>query len=161
MKNKKVRGQKRKLNNLLRNIDGITPSFSFIGECEHFHVPCGWWISEPKTSSKIETEFCKKWIEKARKIIDSKPQDQRFCKVVANIATPYFGSSQIIIFYDEHYYNTFFDRKGDYQVWIPVENYSFVGSRGIDTDLNEKGYLEILHEDDYTSKCEIWFYGEI
>lgn len=149
MKNKKVRGQKRKLNNLLRDIDSITPSFDFKGEYEHFHIPCGWWISEPKTSRKVKTEFCRKWLEKTRKIIDSKPQSHGFCKVVANIVTPCFWNSQIIIFYDEQYYNTFFDRKGNYQVWIPIENYSFAASRGISADLNEKGYLEILYEDDY------------
>ena len=61
MRNSKVRGQKRRLNSLLNNIDKIQPSFDYIGEYEHFHVPCGWWISEPKTSSGVKTEFCKKW----------------------------------------------------------------------------------------------------
>ena len=71
MRNSKVRGQKRRLNSLLNNIDKIQPSFDYIGEYEHFHVPCGWWISEPKTSSGVKTEFCKKWLKKTQEIINS------------------------------------------------------------------------------------------
>lgn len=75
---------------------------------------------------------------------------------------PYFGDSQIIIFYDEGYYNTFFDRKGSYQTWTKLDdNKSFVKRRGISTGLNETGYHEALNEDGCTAMCEIWFYGEL
>ena len=40
---------------------------------EHFHVPCGPWLSKPKTSGKIKTAFCKKWLEKTEEIIGNKP----------------------------------------------------------------------------------------
>ena len=101
MKNPKTRGQKRKLNRLLNDINKI-------------HVPCGWWLSEPKTSSTVKTEFCKKWLDKTREIINSKPQNDKFCRIPADITSPYFWNSQIIIFYDENYYNNFFNRTGPY-----------------------------------------------
>lgn len=112
MKYKKVRGQKRRIKSLLKNIEDITPLFNFTGKCEHFHVPCGRWISEPKTSSKVKTEFCRKWAAKTHEIIADKPNNHKFCKVVACITSPCFWDSQIIIFYDENYFNEFFDRKG-------------------------------------------------
>lgn len=161
MRGQKVRGQKRKLKKLLKNIEDITPLFDFVDEYEHFHIPCGWWISELKTSSKIKTEFCKKWLEKTQEIISSKPDNRKFCKVVASIVSPCFWNSQITIFYDEEYYNTFFDRSGPYQIWTPIESRSFAESRGISSELKENGYVEILNDDEDIFKCEIWLYGEI
>lgn len=161
MKNKRVRGQKRKLNSLLKRIDDISPRYNDAECYEHFHVPCDGWISNPKANGKVKTEFCKKWLNKTEEIIEGKPQGLRFCRVVANIVDPYFGDSQIIIFYDEGYYNTFFDRQGPYQIWTKLDNNkSFVKRRGISTGLNETGYHETLNEDGYTAMCEIWFYGE-
>lgn len=161
MKYPKIRGQKRRLKSLLNDIDNIKPSFHFADAYEHFHIPCGWWISEPKTNSKVHTEFCKKWLEKTQGIIDSKPKDNRFCKVVADITYPCFWNSQIIIFYDEDYYIDFFNRHGPYQTWTLIENKSFINERFIISDLNEKGYNEVINDVNETYKCEIWFYGEI
>ena len=161
MKNPKVRGQKRKLNNLLNNIAKIQPSFDYIGKYEHFHVPCGWWISEPKTSSIVKTEFCKKWLDKTQEIVNSKPQNDKFCKIVADIASPCFWHSQIIIFYDEDYFNNFFNRTDPYQTWTLIENKSFIKPRGIKSKLKENGYIELLDDEDRIYKCEIWFYSEL
>ncbi|MBQ6796694.1 MAG: hypothetical protein IJP10_01645 [Clostridia bacterium] len=62
MQRGKSRGQKRKLNALLKRMNAFEP-FSKTGEAmEHFHVPCEEWLSMPKTSGKIKTEFCRKWI---------------------------------------------------------------------------------------------------
>lgn len=161
MKNPKTRGQKRKLNRLLNDINKIQPLFDYAGEYEHYHVPCGWWISEPKTSSTVKTEFCKKWLDRTQEIINFKPQNDKFCRIVADITNPNFWSSQIIIFYDENYYNNFFNRTGPYQTWTLIEERSFMKSRGIKSGLKEKGYVEVLNDEDGSYKCEIWFYGEI
>lgn len=161
MGNTKVRGQRRRLKSLLKNIENIQPSFNYAEEYEHFHLPCGWWISEPKTYSKVKTAFCRKWLEKTEEMIASKPNDDRFCRVVADITSPCFWNSQIIIFYDETYFNDFFNRPGPYQTWTLIENKSFMKERGLKSALKEKGYAEVLDDEDGTYTCEIWFYGEV
>ncbi len=162
MKYKKERGQKRKSRNLLIAIDNIYPRFDYIGEYEHYHVPCGFWISSPKVSSKVQTKFSQKWIEKTKEIIENKPKNDKFCKVVASITYPNFWCSQIIIFYDEKYYSSFFKRTGPYQTWTKIDEFSFAKHRNINTDLKEQGYDEVLVEDeDEIFKEQIWFYGEI
>jgi len=46
---KKVRGQRRKLRKLLRDIDGLTPFESESNRLyEHFHVPSGTWLNSPR-----------------------------------------------------------------------------------------------------------------
>ena len=81
--------------------------------------------------------------------------------MVAAITYPDVRESQIIIFYDENYYKSFWDRKGPYQTWTPVDDkYSFAKDRGIVTMLPEIGYIEELNDEDYQTKSYIWFYGE-
>lgn len=165
----KSRGQQKKFKRLLSWLDKIEPFkntndllFKDVEDkFEHFHVPCGPWLSKPKTSGKIKTAFCKKWLEKTEEIIGNKPKDLPFCKVVAAITYPDVRESQIIIFYDEEYYNSFWDRKGPYQIWTRVDDKrSFAKERGIMTELPEIGYLEELNDEDYCAKSHIWFYGE-
>ncbi len=156
----KSRGQKRKFKMLLRWMDKIEPFMETGEEQEHFHVPCGTWLSMPKTSGRVKTEFCRKWIKKTEEIILRKPKDLPFCKVVAAVCCPDVRSSQIIIFYDEKYYSTFWKRDGVYQKWTRIEGKSFAKERNIKTDLPETGYIEELQDEDYNCKSYIWFYGE-
>lgn len=84
----KSRGHQRKFKRLLRWMDKIDP-FKNANDLpfkntedsyEHFHVPCGPWLSKPKTSGKIKTAFCKKWLEKTEEIIGNKPKDLPFVR---------------------------------------------------------------------------------
>ena len=145
----KSRGQRRRFKTLSGWIDKIEP---FIDKKEpfkdmdkkfdHFHVP-------------------KTWIKKTEEFIAKKPKDLSFCKVVAAITYPNVRDSQIIIFYDEQYYKSFWDRTGPYQIWTPIKNKrSFAKERGIVTHLPEIGYIEELDDEDYHTKSYIWFYGE-
>lgn len=158
----KSRGQKRKYKVLLNWMDRMKPFKNTNLQFEDFGIPCGPWLSKPKTSGKIKTAVCKKWLEKTEEIMKQKPTDLPFCKVVAAITYPDVRDSRIIIFYDENYYNSFWDRKkGPYQIWTPIKNErSFTKERGIVTDLLEIGYIEELYDDDWYGKSFIWFYGE-
>ena len=162
----KSRGQRQKYLRLLKNIAEIAPyrDIEEINEWgyEHFHVPCPVWLDKPKTSSKIKTAFCKAWIRKTEEIINAKPKDLEFCKVVCCLCIPHLRNSQIIIFYDQKYYDSFWNRRGGYQDWSRTpEGMSLIKERNIVTELKEFGFKETLTDEDYTVVQHIWFYGEV
>ena len=159
----KQRGQQRKLYTLLNNINSFIPFQRTDEIYEHFHVPSSQFISSPKTSSKIKTAFCKKWLEKTENIIKQKPNNLPFCKVVALINASDLWESQIIIFYSKDYYNEFWNRHDSYQKWelIKDKNLSFIKPRNIKTVLSEKGYYCTITENDLCEKSTLWFYGEL
>lgn len=157
-----MRGQKRKLETLVRNIQLILPFEDTDSRYEHFHVPSGPFISSPKTSGKVKTAFCKVWLQKTEEILKQKPSDLPFCKVVAMIDERDLWESQIVVFYDENYYGSFWSRNTPGQAWTLMEDTtrSFVRERNIKTGLNEIGYLETISEIDFNKRSVLWFYGE-
>jgi len=70
----KSRGQRRRLNALCNRIDEFVPFTETARRYEHFHVPNDNFIEHPKTSSKIKTAFCRKWLETTQEFISKKPQ---------------------------------------------------------------------------------------
>ena len=151
MKYKKERGQSRKLKTLIENIHIIVPFENTDIRYEHFHVPGGPFISSPKTSGKVKTAFCKAWLQKTEEIIQQKPLDLPFCKVVA------------IIDEGNLWYESFWKRNTSEQTWTLIDDptKSFIKKRNIKTQLNETGYLEIRSEIDSNKKSALWFYGEL
>lgn len=163
MRYKKQRGQKRKLKTLLKNVSEICPFQNTDCPYEHFHVPGSPFISSPKTSGRAKTAFCKAWLEKTAEIMEHKPGIFSFCKVVAVIDELDLWKSQIIVFYDQGYYDSFWDRTSIAQSWVPVvkQGLSFVQSRHIDSTLKEKAYYETISDSDFTRKTRLWFYGDV
>lgn len=163
MRYKKQRGQKRKLKSLLNNINEICPFQNTGCQYEHFHVPSSQFISSPKTRGKIKTAFCKAWLDKTAEIIEQKPCGLSFCKVIALIDESDLWESQIIIFYDKNYYESFWSRDSVEQTWAPIfkEGMSFIQCRHIDTSLKEKGYYETIIDIDFTHQTRLWFYGDV
>ena len=130
---KKVRGQRRKLRKLLRDIDGLTPFESESNRLyEHFHVPSGTWLNSPSTAGSVKTAFCKAWLEQCQRFIQAKPTNLSFCRVVAVLCEPLLGESQIVIFYSQEYFETFWKRNYSDQSWLPLNKGS---SFTINTDV--------------------------
>ena len=163
MKYKKERGQKRKLKELLNNINQICPFQNINYPYEHFHVPCSQFISSPKTSGRVKTEFCRAWLDKTTEIIEQKSYIKSFCKVVAVIDEFDLWASQIIIFYDENYFKSFWLRNSIEQTWEPIveQSMSFIKKRYIVSKLEEKGYYETINDLEVIHKSILWFYGDI
>lgn len=163
MRCKKQRGQNRKLKVLLNNINQICPFQKTDCQYEHFHIPSSQFISSPKTRGKIKTAFCKAWLDKTTEIIEQKPRDLHFCKVVALIDELDLWKSQIIIFYDKNYYTSFWSRDSIVQTWTPIvkQGMSFVQRRHIESSLKEKGYYETITDVDFAYKTNLWFYGDV
>lgn len=158
-RNKKVRGQRRKLNALLRQIDRIRVPHRGNEAMEHIHVPGDDWIGLRKTSGAKKTAFCRSWIARTEEITRQTEEYEGFCKVVGLLSYPDLSGSQIIVFYDEGYYNSFWNRKDpDGQTWTPIDNGSFAAKRGIRTELTEIGYSEVIVDEDFVYRDELWFY---
>ena len=163
MKCKKQRGQQRRLKALIDRTRNITPFEDVSLRYEHYHVPCGRFISSAKTSGKVKTAFCKAWLEKTAEIVKQNPPSLYFCKVVAVIDTGDLWYSQIVIFYDKDCYDSFWERHSLEQKWIPVADTetSFALKRNIQTSLKEIGYIETIFDSDFNKKSAIWFYGDV
>ena len=162
MNRKKQRGQHRRLKAMFGHIDEFIP-FSNTGQkYEHFHVPSSPFIEGNRTNGAVKTEFCRKWLETTEKFISQKPEEQHFCKVVAVLSVPNLWSSQIIIFYDEGYYDSFWKRTSPEQFWsLTKDKMSFCKGRNIVTSLEERCYHEKIVEDDNIFECDLWFYGDL
>lgn len=159
---KKQRGASRKLRKLFGYIEAFSPYTETDDKYEHFHVPSDPFLNAAHVSGKIKTAFCRKWLATAERILREKPKDIPFCKVVACLNVPYLWDSQIIIFYDEEYYREFWERNTFYQKWIPIENSkSLIKTRNLSTVLCERGYTEIICDEDGMYQSELWFYGEL
>lgn len=161
---KKSRGQERRFKALCRRIDEFVPYTETDRRYEHFHVPCDGFIEHPKTSSKIKTAFCRKWLEITQKFISEKPEGLDFCRVATAIYPEHLWDSQIIIFYDREYYDWFFTRNDiPNETWNPIKDSarSFANDRNIKTSLPERGYTHGYTEDDTYAEDNLWFYGEI
>lgn len=159
---KRSRGQRRRIKRLLSRIGEIEAYKDTDGRYEHFPVPSDPFISSPKTSGRIKTSFCRAWLAKTAEIAAQKPDGLAFCRVVACIAENDLWASQIIIFYDEEYYNAFWERNTPDQTWLllPTDARSFSAERNINTPLREKGYREIS-KDGEERRSTLWFYGDV
>ena len=107
-------------------------------------------------------DSCKAWLEQCQRFIQAKPTNLSFCRVVAVLCEPLLGESQIVIFYSQEYFETFWKRNYSDQSWLPLnKGSSFTAKRGITTALTEMGYEETLLVDGKTIKSTLWFYGEL
>ncbi|MBQ6569100.1 MAG: DUF3916 domain-containing protein [Clostridia bacterium] len=159
----KQRGQRRKWNKLLAYVNEISYRAYLRTEqaFEHFHVPGDGFLDSLKTSGKIKTAFCREWIRETERLIAGKPRDIGFCKVVCVLCRQELYSSQIIIFYDEEYFNGFWNRAHNGQQWVRcTDDRSLTAQRNIQTNLPELHILETLRDGDETFNFDLWFYGE-
>ena len=160
---KRQRGQTQKLNRLINRIDEFMPFSELSQAYEHFPVPCSnTFINSPKTRGNIKTAFIRKWIQTTEKFIRMKPKQLPFCRIVALICEENLWDSQIIIFYSEKYFQDFWIRNGNEQIWeLITPTISFTGMRNIKTSLTETCYKETIREDGIDNIDKLWFYKEI
>ncbi len=115
-----------------------------------------------KPKGKDRRELMAALLSKTKEIIAGKPEDLPFCKVFLAVYEENIAWSQIIIFFDEHQYNTFWNRTDiESQKWTKINPPSLAESMGSKTDLNEVCYLEEVRNDEDNYSQKIWFYGEI
>lgn len=159
---KKCREYRRECRRLLKYINSIkadyTPMPPFY-EDEYIKLYANLFF---KPKGKDRRELMAALLSKTKEIIAGKPEDLPFCKVFLAVYEENIAWSQIIIFFDEHQYNTFWNRTDiEFQKWTKINPPSLAESMGSKTDLNEVCYLEEVRNDEDNYSQKIWFYGEI
>ena len=85
-----------------------------------------------------------------------------FLKVLLIISLPDIFYSELTVFFDEEYYNDFFKRNNEQQKWTRLpKNRSLLCEWDIQSNLPELGFLEEIIDEGFSSKGELWFYGDI
>lgn len=167
MRERKVRGVKRKTENMIKQIEENTMVFptEFYNGYWHLHLPVAQgFISSNKTSRKVKRRCIQKLLDRTDYLKGLKPNDEHHYRVVAAIDLPSLWNSQIIIFKGECHFKDFFNRNDDFQKWIP-----FLDNRNIQTEWEltiqgvsaTAGFKEIIVDEDDFYESEIWFVGDI
>jgi hypothetical protein len=166
---RKVRGQKRKVNKLKKNlaeIGNFFPEESYVNAPYYnYHLPCSQRLLDSKNSSnKIRKTAMQLLIDAAVRLRKVRPSNLADKKIVVAIYLPHLWDSQIIIFYDLEYYENFFNRNTDSQRWTPIKNTkSILDNYALDCpkDFKALGFNEEINDGDFHAKNEIWCIGEI
>lgn len=167
MRDKKIRGLKRKTEDMVKRIKEYTLVFptEFYNGYWHLHLPVHQgFIGSDKTPRKIKRLCMQTLVNRAEHLIELKPDDQEIYRVVVAIDLPGLWNSQIIVFRGDDHFKNFFNRNTEYQKWIPLSD-----NRNIQTEwgltvpdsLAISGFQEVIDDEDGYYESEIWFIGEI
>lgn len=109
-------------------------------------------IDSKKTPRSIRKFCIQTLINATEKLVKIKPSSQIKTRIVAIISLPNLWDSQITVFFDSNYFDTFFDRKSDYQKWISLSSTRNIQKEwglNIPNNFLLKGYLEKINDEDY------------
>ena len=168
MRRKKIRGIKRKTNNLIQSIEENTSEFptEFYNGYWHLHLPVAQdFINSQKTPLKIKRSCIQTLLDKAEYLIDLKPNDNEKYRVVVAIDLPDLWDSQIIIFKGDSHFKDFFNRDDEYQKWLHLSDDRNIQNEwglSIPNNLQISGFREVITDEG--RECyerEIWFIGEL
>ncbi|MFS0655522.1 DUF3916 domain-containing protein [Bacillus sp. 179-C3.3 HS] len=168
MREKKVRGMKRKTNQMIRRIEART--LTFPEECHHgyWHLPLPVaqdFIGSHNTPQKIKRLCIQTLLDRAKHLIELKPKDGDRYRVVVAVDLPGLWWSQIIVFKGDSYFKNFFNRNNEYQKWIPLSdhrNLQTEWSLSIPQGWETTGFKQIIMEEDgFQEENEWWFIGEL
>ncbi|WP_084243514.1 DUF3916 domain-containing protein [Planomicrobium okeanokoites] len=167
MHEKKVRGIKRKTEDMINRIEENTRVFptEFYNGYWSLRLPVGQgFISSDKTPRKVKRLCIQTLLERAEYLKEFQAQDDEKYRIVVLIDLPGLWNSQIIIFKGEDYFNGFFNRDSDYYKWIPLSanrNIQTEWGLTIPDNLALAGYKAVIDDEDGYFESEIWFVGEL
>lgn len=131
----------------------------------HMHLPVAEKFIDSKKTAKFIRKTCiQTLIDRAYHLSKLKPPNKMPVRVVASINLPSLFASQIIVFFGDNYFSSFFDRNSKEQSWKFIKQQKSLLD---EWDLNlpdgfiEKGYYEEIHDEDFDYSGELWFIGEL
>src|SRR5262249_11397283 len=120
----RLRGIRRKCRALIEGVNAIGDMFPY----EH-RPDCGYWhahlpvarsfIDSPHTPYGVRKSCIQALVHTAARLRDRRAAGSD-SRVVAAIDLPNLWDSQIIVFFGQEYWSTFFDRSSTDQEWIPL-----------------------------------------
>lgn len=167
MREKKIRGIKRKTKNMVNRIEENTMTFptEFYNGNWHMHLPVGQdFISSDKTPQKVKRSCIQALVDRAEYLKGLQPHGDEKYRVAVLITLPSLWNSQIIIFKGEDDFKDFFNRDSDYYKWIPLSddrNIQTDWKLAIPDDFAITGFKEVIDDEDGYYESEIWFIGDI
>ncbi|AND41474.1 DUF3916 domain-containing protein [Cytobacillus oceanisediminis] len=168
MRDKKIRGLKRKTKNMVNRIVQETIEFpsDFYNGYWHLHLPVAQdFISSSKTPFEVKKICIETLISRAEHLIKIKPITSEKTRVVVAIDFQRLWDSQIIVFSGNSYFEGFFERNDQYQKWISItkdRNFESEWRIQIPEYLYVKGFNEVITEEEgEVHSGEIWFIGEL
>ncbi|MEM7590006.1 MAG: DUF3916 domain-containing protein [Cyanobacteria bacterium P01_A01_bin.83] len=109
----KIRGVKRRLNALdswAKSFEGYFPPENKNLKYWNRKIPVlDILVSPPKTTKKIQARCLNSLIQAANHLLDARPSKMTFAKVTVLITYPDMFGSEICIFFDPNYFDSFFD----------------------------------------------------
>ncbi|HDR7912893.1 TPA: DUF3916 domain-containing protein [Bacillus wiedmannii] len=168
MREKKIRGMKRKTNTMIKRIEEHTktfPSAFYDDEYWYMLLPVSQaFIDSCNTPRKVKRLCIQTLLNQAKHLIKIKLSDTHTYRVVVLISIESLWNSQIIVFKNEDYFHNFFNRNSEFQKWIPLSNESdFWRTWGISICPTAQmlHFQEVIYDEDTINKKEIWFTGEL
>ncbi|MEI2665998.1 DUF3916 domain-containing protein [Rossellomorea sp. LJF3] len=168
MRNKKIRGVKRRKDSMVKRIEEATVYFpeQFIHGYWHLPLPAGRdFITSSKTPFKIKRLCVQTLLDRGERLYKLKTEKEIHTRVIVVIDPSDLWNSNIIVFNQEDAFKAFFDRNFVDQKWKPqIMNGKLLKEWNIKISRNLEAicYLErIMDEDIGYREREIWFFGEI
>ncbi|MGN5651613.1 DUF3916 domain-containing protein [Bacillus sp. Brlt_9] len=168
MREKKIRGMKRKTNTMIKRIEEHTKTFpSTFYNDEYWYIPLPVsqaFIDSCKTPRKVKRLCIQTLLNQANHLIKIKPLDTHTYRVVVLISIESLWDSQIIIFKNEGYFHNFFNRNSEFQKWIPLANESDFWKAweiSICPTAQMLHFQEVIYDEDTIVEKKIWFVGEL
>lgn len=167
-RNKKAKGSYRKSHSIINQIELNTVHFPDNLENKpycYIHIPrTEEFMNGEKTPNYILKQITQALVDCTNHLYDIKPKELPFCKVLLVVDFNDILDSQIVIFFDEDYYKSFFIRESDSQRWSILQNECQtinLWSIHIPEHFSVRGYAEQMIDGDYIYNGELWFIGEL
>lgn len=159
-KKRKIRGKKRRLKTLVRRIAQVGRRFPEPHRASsfwHFHLPLHEDFLD-RLSMKYKRLSAQMLMDVAHQLACN-PKRSSQARVVVALTWPQLRNSQIIVFFDQEYFETFFERNMREKLRAPLQPSLAQQIRlSIPNTWNEQGVLAKSDDEDECFSRELWFY---
>ncbi len=164
---RKPRGLKRKCRNMIARIEAETREFPRpYSNSGYWHLPLPVamdFIDSTATPRSVRRLCVQTLLESAFHLTTLAPQNE-FSRVVVAVSLPDLWASQIIVFFDESYFDSFFVRNSPEQKWLALSqkrSLSKERSLLLPDGFEEKGFRQEVADEDEVFSNELWFFGQL